>query len=107
VARKRTRIRRARLRRWLLVAGLAVVAFLYYRPLRSYVDTKRQLAQRAAEVHGLQRQKQKLERQLKTAGTPESLARAARMELSLVKPGEHLFIVKGIDAWRRANRAAK
>ena len=25
------------------------------------------------------------------------------MELSLVKPGERLFIVKGIDAWRRRN----
>jgi len=106
MARRRARIRRVKIRRALLAAGLAVVAFLYYRPLRSYVDTNRQLAQRAAEVHGLQQAKQKLERQLKASGTPESLARAARMELSLVKPGEHLFIVKGIDTWRRQHRAA-
>jgi cell division protein FtsB len=106
MARRRPSIRRVRLRRALLAAGLAVVAFLYYRPLRSYVDTKRELAQRAAEVHGLRQQKQKLERQLKASGTPESLARSARTELSLVKPGEHLFIVKGIDVWRREHRPA-
>lgn len=107
MARRRARIRRVKLRRTLLASGLAVVAFLYYHPLRAYFDTRHELAQRAAEVQGLRAQKQKLERQLKTAATPESLARAARMELSLVKPGEHLFIVKGIDAWRRAQRGAK
>ena len=26
---------------------------------------------------------------------------------SLVRPGERLFIVKGIDAWRRAQHSAK
>ena len=35
------------------------------------------------------------------ADTPEALAREAR-RLGYVKPGERLFIVKGIDAWRRA-----
>ncbi|MGZ4352045.1 MAG: FtsB family cell division protein [Gaiellaceae bacterium] len=107
MARRRASVRRAKLRRALLLAGLAVVAFLYYHPLRAYLDTKAELSQRAAEVQSLTAQKQKLERQLKTAGTPESLARAARMELSLVKPGERLFIVKGIDEWRRAQRGSK
>ena len=42
-----------------------------------------------------------LERRLAEADTPEALAREAR-RLGYVKPGERLFIVKGIDAWRRA-----
>ena len=107
MARRRASVRRAKLRRALLLCGLAVVAFLYYHPLRAYLATNGELSQRAAEVQSLQAQKRKLERQLKTAGTPESLARSARMELSLVKPGERLFIVKGIDEWRRAQRGAK
>lgn len=107
MARRPARIRRVKLRRALVLGALAVVAFLYYRPLRAYVDTNGQLAERQAEVRSLERQKLKLEQELKTAATPESLARAARMQLSLVRPGEHLFIVKGIDAWRRAQRGGK
>lgn len=107
MARRRAPARRVKLRRALLLAGLAVVGFLYYHPLRAYLDTKHELAHRAAEVQGLRAQKARLERQLKTATTPEALAREARMQLSLVKPGERLYIVKGIDAWRRAQRASK
>lgn len=105
--RRRAPLRRFSRRRALLAAGLAAVAFLYYHPLRAYLDTNGELSRRAAAVQGLQAEKRKLERQLATAGTPESLARAARMQLSLVKPGERLFIVKGIAAWRRAQRGAK
>jgi cell division protein FtsB len=95
--------RRVHLRRVVLLLGVALVGFLYYHPLRSYFDTKRQLGARQAEVAILQRQNQRLERQLKASGTPEALAREARMQLSLVKPGEQLFIVKGIEAWRKRN----
>ena len=106
--RRRKRPPRSRtLFRWLVLGGVLLVVFLYYRPLRTYVDTKRDLRQRAAEVQSLRAQRRDLERQLRTAGTPQALAREARMQLSLVKPGEHLFIVKGIDAWRRAQRAAR
>jgi cell division protein FtsB len=95
--------RRVHLRRVVLLLGVALVGFLYYHPLRSYFDTKRQLGARQAEVAILQHQNQRLERQLKASGTPEALAREARMQLSLVKPGEQLFIVKGIEAWRKRN----
>jgi cell division protein DivIC len=106
VARRRSPTRRIRLRRALLLGGVVLVAFLYYRPLRTYVDTKRQVTARQAEVRALRAEKAKLERQLKRSETPAALARQARMELSLVKPGEQLYIVKGIDAWRRAQRGA-
>jgi cell division protein FtsB len=101
--RRSSSARRVHLRRVVLLLGVALVGFLYYHPLRSYFDTKRQLGARQAEVAILQHQNQRLERQLKASGTPEALAREARMQLSLVKPGEQLFIVKGIEAWRKRN----
>jgi cell division protein FtsB len=103
VARRKPTTRRVNVRRIVLVLGVALVGFLYYHPLRAYVDTKRELSARQAEVAILRAQNRRLERQLKISGTPEALAREARMQLSLVKPGEQLFIVKGIEAWRKRN----
>ena len=103
MARRRTPTRRVHLRRALLLLGVAFVGYLYYHPLQSYLDRRHDLALRQAEVQTLRDQNAKLERQLKASATPEALAREARMELSLVKPGERLFIVKGIEAWRRRN----
>ena len=91
--------RRAPVTRVLVVGALCLVAFLYYRPLRSYVDAKRTMQARSAEVHALQAQKRSLQRRLARAGSREALVRQAR-RLSLVKPGERLYIVKGIPAWR-------
>ena len=99
--------RRLTPRRTLLLLGLVVVGYLYYHPLRTYLDTRHELAGRAAEVQGLKAQKHALERRLARASTPQSLQRAARMELSLVKPGEELDIVRGIADWRRARHPAK
>ena len=107
MARRRASVRRTNLRRAVLLLGVVLVGYLYYHPVRSYLDTKRELTARAGEVQVLQAQKRKLERQLRTSGTPRALAREARMQLSLVRPGEQLFIVKGIDAWRRAQHPAK
>jgi cell division protein FtsB len=100
--------RRRFLLRWLVLGVLAFVAFLYYQPLRSYLETRDVLAHRAAEVESLRAEKRSLERRLAEADTPEALIREAR-RLGYVKPGEQLFIVKGIDAWRRARarRAAQ
>jgi cell division protein DivIC len=99
--RPRASARRLTRRRALIAAAVVLAAFLYYRPLRTYVDTKRQVEARRAEVQALRAEKAKLERQLKQAETPAALARQARMQLSLVKPGERLYIVKNIDAWRK------
>jgi cell division protein FtsB len=86
--------------RWAAVATLAVVALLYYRPLRSYVETRSSVQERRAEVRELRAKRDELARRLEDADTPEALARRAR-KLGLVKPGEELFIVKGIEEWRR------
>lgn len=99
--RPRRRIPRGRfLLRWLAVAVVGFVAFLYWQPLRSYLSTRDALASRTQEVQALRAQKVRLARRLADSDTPEALTREAR-RLGYVKPGERLFIVKGIAAWRR------
>jgi cell division protein FtsB len=87
----------------LVALGVAVLlALLYYRPVRSYVNTRHTLDERTAEVDALAARKQQLEKRLAEIEQGSSLVRGAR-RLGLVKPGEHLFIVKGIPEWRRAH----
>ena len=90
-------------RRWLAVGVLALVALLYYRPLKAYVDAKGQLTERSATVHKLELQKQQLQRQLGSSTSLSTLAREARA-LGYVRPGERLFIVKGINDWRKRTK---
>ena len=82
------------------MATLVVVALLYYRPVKSYLETRSSLQQRQVEVDELRARRDDLARRLEDADTPEALARRAR-KLGLVKPGEQLFIVKGIEEWKR------
>ena len=83
-----------------VLVALAFVAFLYYRPLQTYVDTRAALAARSAEVRTLEARKRSLERRVRAQASTAALVREAR-RLGYVKPGERLFIVKGIDAWRK------
>jgi cell division protein FtsB len=92
--------RRIPILRWAAVATLAIVALLYYRPVKSYFETRASLQERQAEVQELRAKRDDLARRLEDADTPEALARRAR-KLGLVKPGEQLFIVKGIEDWKR------
>jgi cell division protein FtsB len=103
MARRRASTRRVNIRRTVLVLGVVLVGYLYYHPMRAYLDRKHELSARQAEVDILRAQNLRLEQQLKASATPAALAREARMQLSLVKPGERLFIVKGIEAWRKRN----
>jgi cell division protein FtsB len=80
-----------------------LVALLYYRPIKAYVDAHGQLAQKRAAVRALAQEKARLEHRLGASTSPGTLAREARA-LGYVKPGEHLFIVKGINAWRKRER---
>jgi cell division protein FtsB len=99
----RFRARRARsghLLRWLAAAVLVLIALLYYKPVRTYIDTRHTLAGRAAEVTSLRRERDALRRRLAVSTSTDALAREAR-RLGFVKPGEQLFIVKGIPLWRR------
>ena len=99
--RKRSRAaarRRPPLMRWLAVATILVVGLLYYRPLKSYLDTKASLEERAPRCgrcapSARARAPGRRVRDARGAGP-----RARR--LGLVKPGERLFIVKGIEEWR-------
>jgi cell division protein FtsB len=97
VARRRPG-RSRHLLRWLAVGAIVLVGLLYARPLRSYIGTKHDLANRIADVKSLEAQQRELKRRLADASTPEALERQAR-RLGLVQPGERLFIVKGISAW--------
>ena len=86
--------------RVLAVAGLALVAFFYWKPTQTYVRTNRELQARNAEVRALREEKAMLKRRIAQAGSGGQLVREAR-RLGLVKPGEQLFIVRGITSWRR------
>lgn len=101
------RPRRSRiLLRWAAVGGLALIAFLYYRPLHSYLSTRSALAQRGAELSRLRAEHRLLVRRLAASASAEELRRRAR-RLGFVKPGERLFIVKGIESWLRRNVDAR
>ena len=89
--------------RLLALGAIALVAFLYWRPLHTYLRTKHELQTRDAQVASLQTEKAKLQKKIAQAGTDAELVRQAR-RLGLVKPGERLFIVRGIGAWRHRNR---
>jgi cell division protein FtsB len=100
---KRRRPRRAVLvRRWLGVGAVCLIGLLYYRPLHTYVDTRQTLVERSSEVAKLRNERRQLERKLADSTSESALVREAR-QLGLVKPGERLFIVKGIEAWKAAH----
>ena len=101
---RRPSIRPAYTLRWAGVAVLALVALLYYRPLSAYVSTRHALDHRSADVRSLAAQNDRLEHRLAAANTVPVLEREAR-RLGYVKPGEHLYIVQGIEQWRRRLRA--
>jgi cell division protein FtsB len=81
------------------VAGvLVLVAFLYYRPLTSYLQTRSDVERRHAEVVQLRAERARLERRLARSSSAAALRREAR-RIGYVRPGERLFIVKGVSAW--------
>lgn len=89
-------------RRWLAVIAVVLIGYAYYHPLRSWFETRSDLASRRTEVAQLAAQKRELKARLAASISADALARQARM-LGYVKPGEHLFIVKGIGDWKKAH----
>lgn len=87
------------------MAVVGLVAFLYYRPLTSYFETRAEVERAQAELRALEAQQTRLERRLAAQTSDATLLREAR-RLGYVKPGERLFIVKGIPEWRASRRAA-
>jgi hypothetical protein len=88
--------------RWAALGVAVLLALLYYRPVRTYVHTRHTVQVRTAEVTALEVHKQQLQERLSEIERGATLVRGAR-RLGLVKPGEHLYIVQGIQEWRRAH----
>jgi cell division protein FtsB len=91
---------RRRPTRVLALAGVVLIGFLYWKPMQTYLRTSRELKARTTEVHALREERARLKQRIAQAGTGGQLVREAR-RLGLVKPGEQLFIVRGITQWRK------
>jgi cell division protein FtsB len=81
---------------------LLAIAAAYVQPLRAYREAKADVAAREAHVERLAEANAALEQRIAEAATAAFVEREAR-RLGLVKPGERLFIVTGIDE-RKRNR---
>ena len=89
--------------RLLAIGGLVLVAFLYWKPAHAYLRAKRNLEASRADVRALKAERTRLQKRIAQAGTGNEFVAEAR-RLGLVKPGERLFIVKGIAAWRKQHQ---
>jgi cell division protein FtsB len=90
------RKRRSPLLRWLAIAVIGVIAFAYVHPVRSYLHARDQVEARRAELGTLERERQELARRLALSETDQFVVEEAR-RIGLVRPGERLFIVKGLQ----------
>jgi cell division protein FtsB len=100
----RAQIGRRRLRLLWAIAIVGIAVYLYYRPISSYLETRNDLAASRTEVESLRLVKAELELRLVNSSSVDSIEREAR-RIGYVKPGERLFVVKGIPAWRKARDA--
>jgi cell division protein FtsB len=100
---RRTRPSRSSLAlRWLGVAAFVIIALSYVHPLRSYRAAQARVSERKAELAKLNQENTQLQRRLALSGDDAFIEREAR-RIGLVRPGERLFIVKGVEAWRKAS----
>jgi cell division protein FtsB len=83
---------------------LLAVAIGYIQPVRAYQDASANVAAREAEVEQMASGNARLEQRIAETQTAEFVAREAR-KLGLVRPGERLFIVTGIEEWKQERRA--
>jgi cell division protein FtsB len=81
--------------RWAGAGVLVLIALSYIHPLNSYRHARNEVAQRQVAISSLERDNAALAKRVTTAGKSEFVVREAR-RLGLVRPGEHLFIVKGV-----------
>jgi cell division protein FtsB len=96
--------RPARALRWIGLVIILAVAVGYVQPLRAYRDAIADVAAQKAQIDRIERTNAALEQQIEETETPEFVEREAR-KLGLVKPGERLFIVTGVDEWKHDRRA--
>jgi cell division protein FtsL len=82
--------------RWVGAAILVAIALSYIHPLTSYRHAQQEVAERQASISALERENGELTKKLLAAGKSEFVVREAR-RLGLVREGEHLFIVTGVE----------
>lgn len=102
----RPQIGRRRLRLLWAVAIVGISVYLYYRPISSYLETRNDLTSSRAEVESLRLVEAELKLRLVNSTSVDSIEREAR-RIGYVQPGERLFVVKGIPAWRKARTAGR
>ena len=102
----RPRIGRRRLRLLWAVAIVGIAVYIYYRPISSYLETRNDLTSSHSDVESLRLVKAELELRLVNSTSVGSIEREAR-RIGYVRPGERLFVVKGIPAWRKARTAGR
>ena len=101
MARRRRPSRSRLVLRWLGLAVVLAIALGYVQPLRAYLDAREQVQTRSADIANLERERDTLERRLEFTDTDAFIEREAR-RLGLVRPGERLFIVKGLERVKKA-----
>jgi cell division protein FtsB len=100
--RRRRPARSALALRWLGVAVFVAIALSYIHPLQSYQAARARVDERRSDLAALERDNLQLERRLALSGKDLFVEREAR-RIGLVRPGERLYIVKGVQEWRRAS----
>ena len=95
-------IRWDRVGRVALLIVLFGVLSLYIGPSIHLVETWQEAKQRRAQAVELRRENQALRARRQALHDPRTLEREAR-RLGLVKPGEQLFIVRGIKRWLKTH----
>jgi len=88
--------------RWLAAGVLCAIAVAYVQPVRAYLGAKEEVGKRRAELGALMRRQNALQTRLALAGTDAFVEQEAR-RLGLVRSGERLFVVQGIEKWKRSH----
>lgn len=81
---------------------ICAIAAAYVQPVRAYLDARTEVTVAKAERARLAERRATLERRVAYAASDAFVVREAR-RIGLVAPGETLYIVKGLERWRRAH----
>lgn len=88
-------IRWDRVARWALLCVLAVIVLLYVSPAKHWIQQSRAAGAQTAELHDLQGQNDRLQRQVRDLRRPAALDREARRQ-GMVGPDERSFVIENL-----------
>ena len=94
---------RRRFGSWLAIAVFVGVSLAYVQPIKSYQDARSEIVEKENFVIELKQKRDKLKRKLVLAERDTFIVQEARTH-GLVRPGETLFLVQGIEKWQRLER---